>query len=97
MILFLEQWLNAFGLALNMVGVLFIFKWGPPQPSFESGVALCLEDATPLPNGKTVAEHNASIESKKKRYKLMSCVGLIFIFVGFLCQFLNEVISKTLH
>jgi hypothetical protein len=30
--------LNALGLFLGMIGVLMIFIWGPPQPSFEGEV-----------------------------------------------------------
>ena len=33
---------NATGLVLGMIGVLMIFIWGPPQPSFE-GDSILLE------------------------------------------------------
>jgi hypothetical protein len=79
--------LNTIGLALGIIGVLFLFVWGPPQPSFETGVPLGLEDATPLDgSGKTVAEHNRQIEAKRKFYTNMSRVGLCLILVGFALQ-----------
>jgi hypothetical protein len=55
--------LNTVGLVLSMAGVLIIFRYGPPQPTFESGVALGLEDANVLPDGRTVAEHDRDVET----------------------------------
>ena len=80
------KWLNVMGLICGMLGVVFIFIWGPPQPSFEQGMPLGLEDATRLPSGKTVAEFNAETAAAKQRYALMSNIGLALIFVGFGCQ-----------
>ena len=34
--------LNAFAVILGMIGVVLIFIWGLPQPSFEPGVAIGL-------------------------------------------------------
>jgi hypothetical protein len=61
---------------------------GPPQPSFEPGVSLGLEDGTPLSGGRTVAQHNIETVATKSRYKRLSRLGLIFIFFGFLLQFI---------
>jgi hypothetical protein len=77
---FLRRWLNAIGLIFGMVGVVFIFIWGPPQPSFRGDVLL-LEST----------DENA-LGAKKARYKLMSRVGLAFIFMGFLFQFVSEIV-----
>jgi hypothetical protein len=33
---------NFVGLLLNFLGGLLLFKWGPPQPSFEENGFLCL-------------------------------------------------------
>ena len=82
----LSKWLNAIGLIFGMVGVVFIFRWGPPQPSFERGASFGLEDNTALPNGKTVAQNNAEIAAREAHYKRMSQIGLGFIFLGFLLQ-----------
>ena len=79
--------LNTIGLVLGIIGVLFLFVWGPPQPSFERGVSLGIEDATPSGNtGRTVADHNREVEAKRKFYTTMSRVGLCLIMVGFALQ-----------
>jgi len=65
--------LNTIGLVLGIIGVLFLFVWGPPQPSFEAGVSVGLENATPLDSsGKTVADHNRELEAKRKFYYYVS-------------------------
>ena len=38
----MSKWLSTIGLILGIVGVVLIFIWGPPQPSFE-GDKLLLE------------------------------------------------------
>ena len=78
---------SSLGLALGMVGVLLLFKWGPPQPPHETGVTRGLEDATPIDDsGKTVADHNREVERRQRFYARMSRIGLALIFLGFLCQ-----------
>jgi hypothetical protein len=67
-------------------GVLMLFIWGPPQPTFEEGVPKTLELGTPLPGGKTVGEHNEETRCKKVFYKRMSGIGLGLIGVGFAFQ-----------
>ncbi len=86
--------LNVFGLLLGMVGVVFIFIWGPPQPSFQQGISIGLEDANVLPNGKTVAQNNVDIAKKENHYRCMSEIGLMLIFLGFLSQFAGALASK---
>jgi hypothetical protein len=83
------KYVNTIGLIFGILGVLLLFKWGPPQPSFERGVALGLEDGTKLPNGKTVAQHDADIEALTKRHKCMSQIGLVLIGLGFAFQLLS--------
>ena len=79
-------WLNTIGLILGMIGVAMIFKWGPPQPSLEVGVSLGLTGATPLPDGRMVAQRDADIRALRSRHLLMSRTGLALIFVGFALQ-----------
>lgn len=75
------------GLILGMLGVVFIFIWGPPQPTLKPGIFLALEDKTPIDNtDKTVEEYNKEIISKRKLYSCMSKIGLVLIFIGFGCQ-----------
>jgi len=51
-----NQIINTIGLIQNIAGVVVLFLFGPPKPSFEEGISLGLEDATPLAGGKAVTE-----------------------------------------
>jgi hypothetical protein len=75
------------GLMLNMAGVTIAFFFGYPQPAHEEGIGLGLEDATPLPDGRTVAQHNEEIRHRKAKYLFWSRAGLCLMFIGFLLQF----------
>ena len=77
------QIFSTVGLVLGMIGVLIIFLFGPPQPSFEEGVGVGLEDGTPLGDGRTVADHNAEVRRKRRRHSILSKVGLGLVFIGF--------------
>jgi hypothetical protein len=78
--MFFRRWLNASGLLLGIVGVVFIFVWGPPQPS--------LERHDPVYSSSRA--HEASAEAEEQRYKCMSRLGLGLILAGFVLQFANE-------
>jgi hypothetical protein len=80
------QTLNTIGLALNIVGVVLVFFYGFPQPTHEEGVAIGLEDGTPLSDGQTVAEHNEEVRKKRARYLLMSRLALGLVVLVFLFQ-----------
>ena len=80
------QILNIAGLFSGMVGVFLIFVYGPPQPSFDEGVAIGLEDGNILANGLTVAEQNTAVRKLRRKYSSMSKLGLAFVFLGFLLQ-----------
>jgi hypothetical protein len=82
-----SQFAGSFGIVLGLIGTLILFKYGFPQPSFEEGVLLDLEDATPLPNGENVVEHNQKVREEKERYKHISQLALALIVTGFLFQF----------
>jgi hypothetical protein len=92
---FFRRWLNAFGLCLGIVGVIFIFIWGPPQPTFQRGVFLAIEDRNVLPDGRTVAQHDAEKAANEEHYKRMSQIGLALILAGFLLQFGNEFLPRN--
>ena len=81
-----NQIINTIGLILNIAGVVVLFFFGPPQPTFEEGISLGLEDATPISGGKTVADHNVDVRKLKRRNATMSKVALILIFFGFVLQ-----------
>ena len=78
--------LNTVGLILGMIGVALIFRWGPPQPTLEEGIGIGLEDGTPLPDGRTVAEHNAQVRGLRAKHDKMSKIGLSLVFLGFAAQ-----------
>lgn len=79
-------WLNVVGLIFGMLGVVILFWWGPPQPSFEPSGARRLMPGTPLRNGLTVAQHDAAIAARRRHYTWIARLGLGLIFVGFACQ-----------
>jgi hypothetical protein len=68
--------LNTVGLVLSIVGGALWFFYGFPQPTHEEGVGLALEDATPLPDGRTVAEHNEEIRKTRAKYLCISKTAL---------------------
>ena len=80
------QLLNSAGLGLSMVGVIILFCFGPPQPDFEKGVSIGLEDDTPLADGRTVRERNADVRRLRRRYSRLSKLGLALLFAGFALQ-----------
>ena len=81
-----QQLLNTIGLVLSMVGVLVIFRFGPPQPTHETGVGIGLEGNTALEDGRTVADHDRGVVKAKERYSCMSKLGLALVFIGFAFQ-----------
>ena len=82
--------LNTIGLLLGIMGVLIIFIWGPPQPEHFTGIALGLEDGTPIDkSGKTVAEYNKDIKKRKRFYSRVSRIGLLLIMLGFAFQLMS--------
>jgi len=78
-----NQIINTIGFLLNIAGVVFLFFYGPPQPTLEEGINLGIEDATPHQDGRTVADYNASVRKLKRQHEFMSRVALILIFAGF--------------
>lgn len=79
--------LNTIGLGLGIVGVLILFIYGPPQPQLEPGVALGLEDATPIDSsGRTVADLNEEVAARRQRHERMSKLGLGLVALAFLFQ-----------
>jgi hypothetical protein len=79
--------LNTVGLSLNILGVIIIFIWGPPQPYLEEEVGMILEDNTLIDDsGKTAKDYNDKVKLMKKFFKRNSSIGLILILIGFLIQ-----------
>lgn len=80
------KWLNTIGLMLGIVGVGILFRWGPPQPSFERGASIGLERNTRLSSGKTVAQNDADIAALENHHRLMSRIGLGLVGLSFVFQ-----------
>jgi hypothetical protein len=71
--------LNTIGLVLGIAGVLIIFRWGPPQPSFDEAVPLALE-------GPELVHMAEDTRRLTRQYEIMSRVGLGLIGLGFVAQ-----------
>jgi len=80
------QILNTIGLLFNIGGVALLFRFGPPQPTFEEGIGIGLEGGTRLKDGKTVDEHNADVRELQRQYKKRSRIALSLIIFGFVLQ-----------
>jgi len=80
------QLLNSTGLVLGMIGVLVIFRFGPPMPDLEHGVGFGLDEATRLADGRTVAQHNVDRLRLRTRHSRISQLGLLLVFAGFALQ-----------
>ena len=80
------QILNTIGLLFSIGGVALLFRFGPPQPAFEEGVNLGLEDGNKLEDGRTVAEYKADMRERKRQYEKRSRTALSLIIFGFVLQ-----------
>jgi hypothetical protein len=79
--------LTVFGLILGIIGVLMIFKWGPPQPSFQEPVRGFTPGTTI--DGKTVKDHADDARRQRSKYNCMSRIGLGLILIGFIFQLVD--------
>lgn len=70
------------GLILDIAGVALLWYFAFPQPSFEEGGGIGLEDASLLEDGRTVAEHYEATRRKRALYRKMSQVALGLIVAG---------------
>jgi len=73
-------------LTLNIFGVVMVFFFGFPQPSHEDSVGMALESGTPMPDGRTVGDHENDARIRKKRYQIASKLALTLMIVGFVFQ-----------
>ncbi len=78
------------GGVLSLMGILILFRFGFPQPSFVVEESyLGLESANVLSDGKTVAEARADASRKELTYKRLSMVALGLIVVGSVMQMIS--------
>lgn len=85
----ISQYITTFGLVLDIIGAYILFFYAWPQPGFDEGVSLGLEDGTILANGKTVAHHNDEMRIQKKNYINISKSALALIILGFVFQLIG--------
>ena len=78
--------LNSVGLVLGMIGVVMLFVWGPPQPSFPESVGIAVEPNTVLNDGRKVADMIEADQREKRKYEVRSRVGLGLVGIGFMVQ-----------
>jgi hypothetical protein len=69
-----------------------IFIWGPPQPTFEIGLAIGVEPENTYPGtNETVAQHDQDVLEAKAFTTVMSRVGLGAVGMGFVLQIIAAV------
>jgi len=76
-----KKLLNIIGLSFGLVGVMIIFFYGSPQPSFFPYDII------------TDSNIHQEILDMRDKYDLISKIGLVFIFMGFLIQLFAVIIS----
>ena len=75
--------LNAFGLGLNIFGVVLLFKYGLPQPDLQDSTNIALEDYTRMTDGRTAREHRQEKKALWQSFSVVESGGLTLILVGF--------------
>ena len=78
--------LNIVGLLLDLVGSILLFFYGHPQPSFDEGIGIGLENGNVLEDGRTVKQYDNDIREMKLKYILISKIAMISVIVGFAFQ-----------
>jgi hypothetical protein len=91
-----RRYLGAIGLTLGIAGVIMIWVWAPPQPSFQRGMSIVPDAKTPLPNGMTEEQYERSQADVESHYWHLSEIGLLLILVGFGLQLTKELLPPDL-
>ena len=73
--------INIIGLSFGLLGVILIFFYGPPQPSFFPFDII------------TDSNIHQEVLDMRDKYDLFSKIGLVFIFIGFLLQLIAVILS----
>jgi hypothetical protein len=71
------RYVGAIGSGIAFCGGLVLFKWGPPQPSFQTYIGLALIQSRDI---------QPQQEKLRRRYQMMSQIGMALVTMGFLIQ-----------
>lgn len=75
------------GLFFGIAGSAILFIYYNPQPTFNQGISIGLEDNTVIDDkGTTVKQYNLNNEKDKMKYINKSRIGLSLLMLGFVCQ-----------
>ncbi|EJN31789.1 hypothetical protein PMI35_01278 [Pseudomonas sp. GM78] len=91
------QYLNIIGLTLNIIGVAMVFFFGFPQPSHQDSIGIALESENPMPDGRTVGDHEEDARKRKKRYQIASQLALTLMVIGFVFQLIATALPELGH
>jgi hypothetical protein len=80
------KWITIVGLALELIGVAIIWRFGWPQPQLEGGSSFALEDDTPMDDGMTAGQERAEIADRRPTYAKMSVLGFSLLAIGLVLQ-----------
>lgn len=79
------------GLLLNIVGVLIAFLFAFPQPDYDEGYGIGLEDGDVIDDkGTTVKEAREINQLKKRWHKAWAILGLVYLLTGLLSQLMHQ-------
>jgi hypothetical protein len=84
----MEITLNQIGLILDLIGIAILYENGLPSKYFTGGLG--------IEEGNYKKEPYKSLRKKNKRIDFYSKSGLVFIFIGFVVQFLAPEFSFTI-
>jgi hypothetical protein len=76
----LPEWLNTFGLMLNIAGVVIAFFYGLPQPTHIDAL--------------TTDKLSGDTKKLKARYECLSKIGLGLMFAGFAFQLIATWVAR---
>lgn len=81
--------LSVIGLSLNMLGVVFAFVWGHPQPDHDTSIAIGMGEPSDdflMSSGETYRVWLKRKRYRKAQYQVLSKASLGLMFVGFAIQ-----------
>lgn len=82
-----SQLLNTIGLGIDIVGGIFLFIWGPPQPDLGEIERPAIHRVQNImDDGRTMDEHISERIQKRSYFQRLSRFGMALIIIGFILQ-----------